>query len=367
MTMTKRKQYSLGYFNMARGMGTLMVIAGHSMALFLTGMNTGAELPVFAGAGRVLGGGIMAMFFLISGFYFKPRPVGRCIRMQAKLLKLYYATGAEIVISLVLQCFFQGRPWGELGRRLFWTYLFGFNAPKTQVILGMEVGTVSLFWFILALFLGWILYNLICRIKNVAWRRMCVCLCVVCGWILTEVSHVWPMAIPMGLIAVGYIALGFLIREKDLLERRLPAAVEICVMAVALLCLAFGHVDMSVCLWKLGLLDVVGSFCIGYLLLRVYSLYANGNPHGILARLTEYVGMHSIWIFCIHAFEKALIPWQNLRQVFPDSAVICMAVCFVGRIAVIGVLFWLLYRSRKQIRRKRQQGIVLETENGDPE
>ena len=367
MTTMKRKQYSLGYFNMARGMGTLMVIAGHSMALFLSGMKIGEVPTVFAGAGRVIGGGVMAMFFLISGFYFKPRPVGRCIRMQARLLKLYYATAIAIVASLVLQRFLQGKPWEELGQKLLWTYLFGFNAPAGAVILGQEVGTVSLFWFIFALFLGWILYNLICTIKSVTWRRMCVCLCVVSGWCLTEVSRVWPMAIPMGLITVGYIALGSLIREKDLLEHRLPIAIEVCVVAVALLCLSFGHVDMSVCLWKLGLLDVAGSFCVGYLLLRLYCLYANRNPHGILARQTEYVGMHSIWIFCIHAFEKALVPWQNLRRIFPDSPVLCMVICFVGRILVIGALFWLLYRSRKQIRRKRQHGIVLQTENGDPE
>lgn len=363
--MMKRKQYSLGYFNMARGMGTLMVIAGHSMALFLNGMNSGPELPVFAGAGRVLGGGIMAMFFLISGFYFKPRPVGRCIRMQARLLKLYYTTGAAIVISLVVRCLLQGRSCGEMIPRLLRTYLFGFNASGTTVILGWEVGTVSLFWFILALFLGWILYNLICRIKSIAWRRLCVLLCVICGWALTEISHVWPMAIPMGLITVGYIAVGARIREMDLLERRLPAAMEIGVAVIALLCLAFGYVDMSVCLWKLGILDVAGSFCIGYLLLRLYSLYANRNPHGILTRQTEYIGMHSIWIFCIHAFEKALIPWQNLERLFPASPVVCMAVCFAGRLAVIGGLLWILHRFRKYTHRKKRHSIVLEMENGE--
>ena len=64
------KSESLGYFNLARGVGIVMVLIGHSMNPLLS---AAGEPHLFSGAGSVLGGGIMAAFFMISGFGFYKR------------------------------------------------------------------------------------------------------------------------------------------------------------------------------------------------------------------------------------------------------------------------------------------------------
>lgn len=361
MTGKKLKQYSLGYFNFARGLGTLIVIAGHSMALFLQPADTSITLPVFMGAGRIVGAGIMAMFFMVSGFYFHPRPNGWCIRVQSRLLlKRYYLTAAAIVVGHGVIALLRGNSYRDYGALLIRTYLFGFNAVNGETFLGGPIGTVSIFWFILALFVGWITYNLICCIKNSKIEYVCVVLCVLAGWALTKITRVWPMAIPMGLIAVGYIAVGVEIRKRRLLEHGVSKPLFAVIACIALISLAFGYVDMSVCIWKLGLLDVAGSFCMGYILMRLYSKLAEFNLQGFIVRHAENMGLHSIWVLCLHAFEKTIIPWKLLVNIFPNHPGLCALICFVGRLFVISVLFWMLYRLRKKIRRRRKKSIVIE-------
>ena len=92
--------------------------------------------------------------------------------------------------------------------------------------------TEKLHWFVLALFIGWIIYNGICRLKNEKLRIALVILCVVAGWALTLISTVWPMCLPIALVAVGYLAAGREIARRDLLNKKLPLW---CWLAVRLL------------------------------------------------------------------------------------------------------------------------------------
>ena len=57
----------LGYFNLARGLGMVLIVLGHSINLYLEPQPTGSG-GLFSGAGSVFGGGIMAAFFMISGY-----------------------------------------------------------------------------------------------------------------------------------------------------------------------------------------------------------------------------------------------------------------------------------------------------------
>ena len=70
----QKKGLSLGYFNLARGLGMFLIILGHTMNLYRMEEKTG----IFSGMGSVVGGGIMAAFFMISGFGFFRRSFRKC-------------------------------------------------------------------------------------------------------------------------------------------------------------------------------------------------------------------------------------------------------------------------------------------------
>lgn len=355
MKKKTQKHYSLGYFNTARGLAVAFVIIGHSMALFLTQLPAMPTLPIFAGAGRVIGGGIMAALFMISGFYFKRRPMKRCVKVQTRLLlKPYILTSASIVVIKGIKAAVEGRSFRDEGLKLVITHIFGFNAAKNTTFLGVPVGTVSIFWFVLALYAGWIIFNRICHFETKAARVVAVISCVLIGWDLCALSSVWPMALPMALLATGYIAAGYLIRRKRFLDKKPRLLVRILIVEVSLICLAFGNVDIAACVWKLGPLDVMGSFCVGYLLLLLYSKIMDGPAGRAIFKRTDNIGIHSLQILCVHALEKAVIPWQNLSKVFPNQPVLCIALCTLCRFLLIQLIIVTVAKVRRLARRKKR-------------
>lgn len=356
MNKTINRHYSLGYFNTARGLGALFVIIGHSMALFLSSMPQMPAIPVFAGAGRVIGGGIMAMLFMVSGFYFQRRSMKRCIRTQAKMLLVpYYRTGFAIFLGVSIRLLLEGKPVLKNGIRILTTFALGTNAARGGItLLGLNVGTVSLFWFVLALCWGWIIYNGISFIP-VRWMRFgALCCCALASRVMVEFSNVWVMALPMVMMAVCYLAVGNQIRIHRLMDKKLPIWLQLPTILIALICLAFGQVDIAACEWKLGLLDMLGSVCVGYLLLLLYVKIMDSPRGSKLFRRIDNVGIHALKILCIHAFEKEVIPWKELIRVFPGRPVLCTVLCLAGRLIIIHGLILLTEHIRRFLRRKKR-------------
>ena len=342
----------LGYFHLARGIGMVLILLGHSMTPFFPAQTVGDG--VFAGAGSVLGGGIMAMFFLISGFGFYSRSMRKCWNTQWKLLlKPYWITAGAILATKVVLAVVKQRPFADHGGDLVLTYLLGMNAEGGGTFLGMGVDSVSIMWFVLALFGGWLLYNGISRLKSGKLRQFLVAGAVVLGWALTLISDVWPWCLPMALLAAGYLAAGDILRRRGWLTGKLPRWSWCVLIAVSVCCFAFGGVNMVACRWKLGLLDVAGSFCVGFLLLRGYHWLMKWNWQCKPVHLLESVGLNSLWIVFLHGYEKMIFPWYRLGDLLPGQPVLCTVLCFALRCGVICVLLRLMQWVRRKMQKKR--------------
>lgn len=342
----------LGYFHLARGLGMVLILLGHSMTPFFSVSENGGGL--FSGAGSVLGGGIMAMFFVISGFGFYSRSHRKCLATQYKLLlKPYFITTAAVLVTKVILAVLEQRPFANHGADLVLTYVLGLNAEGGGVLWGMPINSVSIMWFVLALFGGWVLYNSISRLKSGKLRAVLIIACVTAGWGLTTISKVWPWCLPMGLLAVGYLAAGREISRRNLLTRKLPVWCWVAVWGITLCCAAWGRVNMVACRWGMGLLDVAGSFCVGFLLLRGYHVLMQNNLHGWPVRFLEAVGFYSLWIVFLHGYEKVIFPWYQLKSLFPENLVLCTIVCLVLRSCIIYGMMRLVMWIRRILRKKR--------------
>lgn len=362
MNQAENRIGSLGYFNLARGIGMVMILLGHSFILF-------AERPhrtqaLFSGAGSVLGGGIVAMFFLISGCGFYRRSPRKCFSIQRKLLlKPYCAVSAAILLTKLLLAAVEQRPFRSHGGELVLTYLLGFNAEKGGVFWGIPIDSISIFWFVLALFGGWNLYNAIAQLRSQQLRGGLVFGCVLLGYLLTLYRKIWPFCLPMALLVVGYLAVGAWINRKGLLERRLPGW-SILLLCVPVVCsLAWGRVDIMTCVWKLGLLDVLSTFCLGFLLMRFFAWIMTLNLHSNLVLALEALGFNSIWVVSLHAYEKVIFPWYRMDEVLPLGPAGCTLVCFFGRSALIFLLYQvvcIITRCWKRLQGKKKPKIVIE-------
>ena len=344
------KNPGLGYFNLARGLGMVLILLGHSMTPF-SPADTAAS-----GAGSVLGGGIMAMFFLISGMGFYSRSLKKCFSIQYRLLlKPYLLTTAAILLTKLVLAVVKQRPFAKHGGELVLTYLLGLNAEGGGQLWGIPIESVSIFWFILALFGGWMLYNGICRLHSKTLQILLVTGCVVASYLLTLISSVWIFCLPMVLLSVGYLAAGDLIRKHHLLDRKLPVWCWAILLVITGVCACFGGTKLVGCYWKLGLLDVAGSFCVGFLLLRLYHRLMEKAHDGLLIRMVETVGFYSLWIVFLHGYEKVIFPWYRLGEWMSDG--VATVVCLAARCTVMYGLFRLLNIINRKCRRKRRKVI----------
>ena len=220
---------------------------------------------------------------------------------------------------------------------------------------------MSILWFILALFGGWLIYNACMQLPSGLLQGLMIVGCVIMSYLLTWVSKVWPFCIPMALLAVGYLAAGDWIRKKQLLWRKMPWWVWSILFLTMLTCAAFGEVNIVAAVWHLGLLDVWGTFCTGFLLLRMYARVMERNLHGMLVKFLEEIGFRSIWIVCLHAYEKIIFPWYRIYEIFPEQPLLAVFICFLGRCGVMYVLYRLiLLISRKWKKSGWKKKIIIE-------
>lgn len=362
-----RSTTSLGYFNLARGLGMLFVVWGHSVRVFLPKVEQTPSL--FSGVGAVFGGGVMAMFFLISGYGFYQRRPKKCVTIQAKLLlKPYCITACGVLLTKLALAVVEHRSFWRHGGEYLLTYLLGLNAEGGGQLAGIPVESIGIFWFVLALMNGWILYNGILRLRHSWVRWSLVGLCVVAGYALTLLSKVWPCCIHMSLVAVGYLAAGREIRQRNWLERPLPLWGYVGLMVPVGISLLAGQVDMITGTWRLGLLDVLGTLCLGFLLMRFFAWFANLGLDGWPLKVLETIGFNSIWIVCLHAYEKVIFPWYRLALWLPDHPVLGTCLCIAGRSLVIFGLYLVIVRIDRwwKGRKWRRRGkIVLEKTEGE--
>lgn len=345
---------NIGSYNFARGIGIIFVLVAHTYSLFVAEKSSSNIL--FSHAGEVFGGGVMMMFFIISGLGFYKRRPARCIKTQSRmLLRPYYIVAVAVLISKLGLAFIRQRSFWKHGGELLLTYLFGLNVAGGGTIAGFPVESIGIFWFIWALFGGWIIYNQISQVSSEKVKNGLVCICVIFGYLLTIFSKVYPFCIHTMLLAVGGIDVGMRIRKNKILESRWPAGLWIILLFSAFISLAWGNVSIVLGQWKLGPLDVCGSFAIGILLVKFFSWIDTKNIHTKAVEQIEKIGFYSIWVVCIHAYEKVIFPWYTLGNRF--DPLISIVICLIGRSCVIYFIYCLVRKSKQYImvnRRRRK-------------
>lgn len=190
MVQKKNTVKGMGYFNLLRGIGILLIIWGHSASIFTAYQNENERLE--NGIYSVLGGGIMAMFFLISGYQFYKRSPQKCLHIQKRMLLYPYGiTAVAVLLSKGILSVLKQRNFTEHGGEYLLTYLLGLNAEGGGLLWGIPIESVSILWFVLALFGGWMIYNGIMQCKSQWLRWSLISVCGVLAWLLGRVSRVW--------------------------------------------------------------------------------------------------------------------------------------------------------------------------------
>lgn len=340
---------AMGYFNLLRGYGIFFVLVFHTRILYFQ-RDLGASnfLTIF-------GGGLMAMFFIVSGFgFFKRKPL-RCLKTQFNLIFVpYMFMCAFVLLERLIYDIIRGIPFAENGGSLVLTYLFGLCVIPERTVLGFPVSYVGLFWFLLSLFVGWIIYNQVSQLKNKTHIRICVAICVLLGWILPLITDLWPYCLPQGLLTVGCLYIGENLRKNKLLDKNLPPAVYVIALIWIGISVVFGSGDMGTNYWKLGLFDVISAYLIGIAFIKLYSLIYSYIPENKLANSLEVIGAESFLIFCIHGVERVIIPWYVIQR-FISNPYLGTVIYFILRCVLIYIAYKIVKKLQRFMNNKKRK------------
>ncbi len=369
-TMKKKTRFqTLGMFDLAKGIAFSYVVIGHTithmevMSPYTLGQTNQTSML------SVLGQGLLVVFFLASGYGFRVVSQKKCVQTQAKLmLRPYFYTALAVSVYKILTSLLLGRSLIERGWGTLLAYVFGItSSPWT---LGpVETDSIGATWFFPALFWAWIILNGILRRKNQTAEIVLTLTCVVAGFLMLLPGISWPFCLQQGLLAVGYLYIGYQIKKRKLLEKKLHPLVYVLLAAVSLGSILRGDISMMLCTWKLGLYDYAASVCLGFLLLKAFAAlhYRLRDSKNIMLSGLRSVGYNTVPLLCIHDFECSAFPWREwwgLTAYVPASyAPLFVAATLLLRIVILFVLYKLwkfVMKKWKEHKRGGTNVVILE-------
>ncbi len=317
----------IGYFDIAKGIGILCVILGHSsirMAIML----------VFTFH--------MPLFFMISGFFMKKQDLGSLCRDKfRRLIVPYMATCVSIIFLAALSAVLTGRT-SDIGKEvLSWSYaaLYGSGNTYTQPFYIKAIGAI---WFLPAMFWASILYGVLIDKK---WCLLGVILLALIGYWTVRYVYL-PWSIQSAMLALVFVCAGRGLRiKKQILERpKIWWPVAAFVLWAVCLYLDRGRFYLVGNYSEDLLVDISGGAAGSYLVLVSAQMFEKLPK--IDASL-KWFGRYSLIILCFHVVELTFVPWKEIWAMAGiERGLISGCLTFLGKVVWCSLGVCLVLRVR---------------------
>lgn len=345
---------SIGMFDISRGILMISVVLAHSITQFVKYWEpqyTQQWWYCFLIFFKPVIYGVLPMFFIMSGYGFRPKPVGKCIKERVKyILKPYIlvgliTTGLYVIKEVVTDhsaldaLVYQGVP-----------FILGL-CPGGVQLGSWYLGSIGPIWFLVVLTLSWIGLDMICKLENEYIRMLCIgVMCLIC----TRLPFIGliPFCIIQSVCCIAYLYVGYMMRKSNTLLQKMSGQSLIVMLVIAIPAMVFGNIEVSQNVWALGIFDFIASVIIGVLMLKL-SCYCNRFT-GKISNSLRVVGKYSLYILCVHTIEYLAFPWGWINSKLWNHKVLGIIVAFVIRGLVIAGGCWLIQRYTTVRRKKRR-------------
>ena len=219
----KRDKYTisntLGMFDYLKGIIMILIMLFHTYGLMDYVSEHEAELNIaietMLELMLVFSESLMPILFIISGYGFRSTTMNKCFKKQFKLLIVPYVITS--VVTLIIHMISYYLLYGGIRFAikntfyLFIGFLFGFS--KETELNGVVWPTCGPVWFLLALFIGMLVFNLLLK-----WfegkKLLAISFVISCvGWGLSFLN-ILPWCISQGLVSTLYICFGYLAKKN---------------------------------------------------------------------------------------------------------------------------------------------------------
>lgn len=340
MEVKKRVSYPLGMFDLVKGFAMIVVVLFHTVSFADVSPWISAVVDLF-------GAFLMACFFAISGFQFRPAQTKQAVKRYAKTYLPMYARLAVVVWLFMLVL--------NIDSLLMYLSAFLLGKFYPQMIGPVYVGGIGLGWFLLGLFWGSVLLNLVLKIKNRYLRVLCVFALAMLGGFL-DIAQIDYLCLYRGLSALPAMYVGYCIYTSELLSRnesgwRRFLPYFLLVLTVPLI---FCQIESA---W-MGLAWIIGEMLWGYA--AVCLSRDTVNSTNALFESIRRIGRYTPWIIIVHGMEMICFPWERAASVlgFISNGNVKFFVLLLARFVMIFigcVIIGKIDRVEKQLKRERRR------------
>ncbi len=334
MGMNKR----IEYFDIAKGIAILCIIAGHL---------GNARINQFVFTFHV------PLFFLVSGYFLNDRlPLKEYAKNKAKQLMIPYVVAWAFIMPRQVHGAYQWlgtfeAAWKTVVNQVL-AGLYGNGAEIHEIWIGEGfcVPTVGAIWFLPALFFALVIVRYFMQ-----WRHCGVCIFFIALLGLTSSGAAWmPLSIQSGMVAASFVYLGMLARKYGVMEKKLPKEISVGIVALWAFCILFcGEMYLVENRFNHGILDFAGALAGSYVVLRFSKVLEEGAKW--ISKALLFFGRNSLIVLCVHTVELKGMPWDEILEGFLGHGVPTVIVYLVAKVAFCAVVTWVILEIRHFWRR----------------
>jgi len=254
----------------------------------------------------------MPLFFIVSGFFYKPYPIILYIKKNIRLLLLPYFLTSIIIIGLTClkDVIFNER--NTIIR--VYAAILGNGTPNNVNFQQYVIGAI---WFLLALFWCRIIFNILYQKCSQPWIFFVnvlgiSILATFCGTLLYI-----PADILQGLQGMFFFGVGYAFKTKKAFNYKIGMWGTFLILLFVLLSIWSGSLSMARCFygyWPLNVFAAIGMTLVIYKLSKyLCSKNILGN------RLLAFWGRISIVVLCVHILDIFFFPLKSFHNLFALS------------------------------------------------
>jgi acyltransferase len=292
----------LTYVNIAKGIGIILVIIGHSVA-----PRSSLALAIFSFH--------LPLFFFISGYVFNYAKYEHrgMLLLKNKLTRLilpYFVTGLLIIVYFI---FLQNR--SLLNNLVLLTDMVRSLVYGTGHLVKQfpKIYPVGSYWFLPCLFYAQIIFWVILKLTNslskVLQSALVILVCL-SGYFIGKFIFL-PYSVDIALYSQVFMYTGYMLRKSKFFDRKIPLFILIMFFLFWIYDIKFAGLSMNNREYFNPLISVTGaiSACILVLVLSKYLTEVKNLYIQLISKLLNYCGEISLIILIFHPFDTDIFQW----------------------------------------------------------
>lgn len=265
------------------------------------------------------------LFFLVSGYTFRPKSMKEVVRGSFRRLVLPY-----LAVSIILAIRLYISMDGAVVRDTLLSAVYGHPISTRNVVFLSHVNGVGAIWFLLAMFWCRVVFNALILFRHKYVLAICIA-------ILATVYYAFFPALPFtllqGLSALTFFAIGYLAKEKGNQLQSLRNYLLPIGLIGWIFQLTHPMISMAECAYVCYPLDVAGACFATWCVLQI-SRFVLKCP--VIANILLWIGLNSMLLLCVHNLECHALSYSRFG-IAQDSLTLMLI-----RIGIVAVGAWIL-------------------------